>query len=312
MMALSLIFSCLVWGLMKLSDTYSAVYHYRVEVSTNLPGREFTSISDGPLSVIGSSSGYKLFNHRVETKQNKNIVYVNVEPFLVKKVRGSDEQFYILVNSISSKLKEKVVNEKVNFESFSTDTLFFKFKKVSTKRVKVALKSRFSFAKEYMPVEKITVNPDSIDIQGVESLIKTIDSIQTEVVKRVDVKDNIQGVIGLKPIDRVVFSHSEIYFSQLVGRYYESQTEIPVVVKKMPTGKNIEFYPKSVIVTYRALYNSKAMFGSDDFEASIDFTKISDPLSKGVDIMLTKVPNGVISAKINHLFIDNYIISDVN
>lgn len=309
MLVISLIFSCTVWGLMKLSENYSSLFHYKVEVSTNLPGREFTAVSTGPLAVRGNSSGYQLLNHRLETKQNKNIVAINLKPSLFKKVKGGDDRYYILVNQIGSNLKEKV-EEKVNFESFSTDTLFFEFKKVATKRVKVALNSKFSFEKEYMPLEKMVLNPDSVDIHGLESIIKTVDSLPTELVKRSGVNEAIQGVAKIVPVKGVEFSQDEVYYSQRVGRYYESKVEVPVTVKNVPEQKILRIVPKSVTVTYRAQYNSKTEFSPEDFEVTVDYRQIVSPIEKGARIILKKQPKGVITARLNKLYLDNYIISE--
>lgn len=310
MLLVSLIFSCLAWGLMKLSETYSSLYLFKVEVSTNLPGREFSSVSTEPVAVNGSSSGYYLINHTLETKQNKNIVSVAVQPSLLKRVAGSENRYFLLVDQIAPQLKEKI-ESKIQYPEFSTDTLFFEFKKVASKRVKVALKKNFSFKKEFMPAERMFLNPDSVDIQGLESVINAIDSLSTETVARNNIEENIQGVAKLKPVKGVIFSQRDIYYSQKVGRYFESSIEIPVVIRNLPPQKSLKIFPKSVKVTYRALYNSKKEITQDDFEAWVDYSQITDPLEKGAKIFLSKLPDGVLEASTNKLYLDNYIISDV-
>lgn len=310
MLAVSLIFSSLAWGLMKLSDTYTSLYLFRVEASTNLPGREFSSVSTEPVAVIGSSSGYYLLNHTLDTKRNKNIVALNVQPSMLKKVKGSENKYYALVDQLAPLLKEKIEG-KIHLSEFSTDTLYFEFKKVATKRVKVFLKSKFSFKKEFMPLEKMILNPDSIDIQGLESVINAIDSLPTESIARAGIEENIQGVAKVKPVKGVVFSQNEIYYSQKVGRYFESGVEVPIAIRNLPAEKSLRIFPKSVIVTYRAQYNNKKEISSDDFKVWVDYRQITNPLEKGARIYISDLPDGVVEAHANKLYLDNYIISDV-
>lgn len=294
--------------MMRLSNSYSALYHYKVQVTTNLPGKEFTSVSIGPLAVRGNSSGYQILNNRFDTRKNKNILKIELDPSYLNRY-NKEGSYFLLVNKVQSQLKESLMNQ-VQFEAFATDTLFFDFKEVTNKKVKVSLKKNFDFVSEYMAVEGIKLNPDTIVIEGNREIISDIDSVITEPQIRRNISENLQGVAKIKEIKGVRFSTKEVYYSQSVKRYFEAKIEVPVNMINLPKDKIVEVYPKSVELIYRGDYSSKKSFSQENFNVYVDYSKISESRGNGVKIEVGELPKGVISARLSTLFLDSYIIRE--
>ena len=130
----------------------------------------------------------------------------------------------------------------------------------------------------------------------------------TQLEVRKGIKSDIQGVASLRKIEDILFSSSEVYYSQPVSRFYEANVEVPVKVLNLPEGCEVELMPSVVDVCYRAVFANKHEYSKQDFNIFVDYNSLSDQLSGATKIEVGELPKGIISIFLNKYFVENYIV----
>lgn len=304
----SFLLAIVVWCLLKFSASYSSNYHYKVELTTSMPGRSFSSVSSGAVVVRGKSSGFTIIKHRIVARKNKNILHFSASPAIFRQVKGSDNTFYVLTNVLKENIISKL-SEQISVDGISMDTLFFVYNRTASKRVPVALKTDLSYTDQFMPFEKLRSNPDSIEIQGEMQLLSKIDSVETELIRRRNLHQDLQGSVKIKAINGVRFSEENIYYSQKIGRYYEGRVSLPVATAKVPSGYSMIISPSDVTIIFRVDYNIKKEFGPADFYVYADYDQVANSMSGKAKINLREIPTGVYGVHLEPQFADAIILN---
>lgn len=309
-LVISFLLAVIVWCLLKMSATNSSDFHYRIELTTSMPGRTFTSLSDEAVVLKGKSSGFTILKQRYSAKNGRNILHFSVDPASLYKVEGSAGRFFLLSDVLAERIISRV-SDQIAVDNISTDTLFFTFNRTTSKKVPVAVKTDLGYREQYMAFENIRSRPDSVEIQGEEQILSKIDSVETVTVRGRGLRQSIQGTARLKRIKGVKFSNEEIYYSQSIGRYYERQMNLSVHTMNVPAGRSMIVSPSDVVLTFRADYKVRKEFEPTDFYAFADYAQVMDSFSGKARIQLRDIPAGVHRVSLTPPFAD-VIILDIS
>lgn len=176
LLLLSLLLAFIIWLLHSLSLEYSVFFEYNVQLTSSLEGRSRSSVSEDVLIVRGRSEGYYILRQRIGRRKTVRVT-APATVFVQKK----DDVFSVGCESIKSNVVE-ALGGNVNLEFIVTDSLDFVFPRITSKKVPVALRSSISFRGQYMPLGRIELRPDSVDIYGDARLLETVDSVMTETI----------------------------------------------------------------------------------------------------------------------------------
>ena len=294
--------------LLKLTDQYSESFHYKILLTSSLPGRTMHAVSDNAVVIRGQASGFYIIKHRYSTERNRNYIKISVDTSFLKPVAGREDYFYLLTDKVRDKIKSSVEDSYI-FQGVSSDTLVFCFPVTSSRRVPVSADVRFSYREQYMPFGKMQIRPDSVTIYGKESLIEGIDSVVTKEIRERNIDDARQGVIDLKKIKGVHISERSVYYFQEAGRYFENTVSVPVYVVNVPEGKQIILSPNEVSVVYREDFSRKIEYSAASFFLYADYKQIESASSGKAKVFLRSMPDGVYSVKLNPPFVEAIAIS---
>ena len=160
-----------------------------------------------------------------------------------------------------------------------------------------------------MPLGKIELRPDSVDIYGDARLLETVDSVMTETISASGVNGPIQGICTLVPIRRVQYSEDNIYYSLNVVRYIEESLDIPVRTTGVPDGKELFVLPSTVRLTFRRVFSS-TQYSPDDFVLAVDYDDFINTIDSELIPRLTACPDGVISWEISPRYVDCILLEN--
>ena len=281
---ISLLVALVVWGVLKLSLQYRYVFHYNVELTAPMEGHVFQSTSQDPLAVRGTSSGFYLLRHKYFASR-KGEVLSFLYGHAAEKLDG-----YLTIDEIVS------------------DTLVFIFPKAFQKKVPVCLKADLSFKPQYMPLDRVSVKPDSILVNGQESIVKTIDSVFTEKISARSLKRSIQGEADIEPIAGVQMSETKIVYHLSVGRYVGRSMELPVEVRGQEEGSRMILVPSSVTITFKEQYGRKRNLSPEDFSAYVDYSQAVSSSSGKAKVLIDKSPAGVYELRVEPAFLDRVVM----
>lgn len=303
LLLLSLLLAFVIWLLHSLSLQYSVFFEYNVVLNSSLEGRSRSAVSEDVLIVRGRSEGYYILRQRIGRRKTISVT----APVSVLAQKEGDV-FSVSCESIKSNIVD-ALGGNVELEFIVSDALDFSFPRIASKRVPIAPKASIAFSGQYMPLGKIELRPDSVDIYGDARLLETVDSVMTETISASGVNGPIQGICTLVPIRRVQYSEDNIYYSLNVVRYIEESLDIPVRTTGVPDGKELFVLPSTVRLTFRRVFSS-TQYSPDDFVLAVDYDDFINTIDSELIPRLTTCPDGVISWEISPRYVDCILLEN--
>lgn len=293
----SLLLAFFMWGIMKLSDSYSSYVKYRLEVTSNIEGRKDIAQSTDVLIIGAKSSGFKILQN-----DGGNLMRIgNVDSRFFHRYYQTPDMFYLIPDDIKQSIQD-ALGADITVEMFATDTLFFEFPIQANKKVPVTAASMITCAGQFMPYSSLQLKPDSILIYGDESVISLVEEVSTEVIKARNADRTITRMVRINPLQGVRFSEAEVMYTQEIGRYVEHVVKVPVTIDNAPSYANVAIIPQEVTVRYRQPFGSVQRFTVKDFTVMLDY---NDVLRKDVlKPVMKSIPEGVLQVEIEPKFVE--------
>ncbi len=296
----SLFLAFFMWSVLKLSSRYSSYVRYRLEVTTNIPGRKNVSTSEDVLVIGAKATGFNILQNLRE-KENAPLLLEDVDPKHFHKYAEDGDMFYLLPDNIKQKIQDAFGSD-IQVENLATDTLFFRFPVQKNRKVPVIASSVVSYGKQYMPYGPMTLKPDSILIYGDEVLVSQIGHVTTRAIKSNNAEGTVSGVVELNPLQGIRFSVDEVYYSQEIGRYVEHVVKVPVTIGNAPSYANVAVVPHEVTIKYRQPFGSAGSFSSQDFAVEVGYDEI---LRRDVvKPVVVRMPEGILKMEVEPKFVE--------
>lgn len=285
---------------MKLSASYSSYVRYRIEASTNIPGRSNTAVSTDVLVIGAKSTGFHIIQN-LQGDQGNALMLDEIDGKHFHKYREDGDLFYLLPDNIRQKIQD-ALGADVKVESLATDTLFFEFPVQGNRKVAVIASSAIKYGKQFMPYSEIILKPDSVLIYGDEAVISNIHHVTTQAIKSNDTQHSLSGVVKLNPLKGVRFSQEEIFYSQEVGRFVEHTVNVPVTIGNAPSYANVAIVPQEVTIKYRQPFVGASAYSQQDFSVVVDYDEIlrKDVVKPNV----ARMPEGILTIDMEPKFVE--------
>lgn len=296
----SLLLAFFMWSIMKLSANYSSYVRYRIEASTNIPGRSNTAVSTDVLVIGAKSTGFHIIQN-LQGAQGNALLLDEIDGKHFHKYREDGDLFYLLPDNIRQKIQD-ALGADVKVESLATDTLFFEFPVQGNRKVAVVASSAIKYGKQFMPYSEIILKPDSVLIYGDEAVISNIHHVTTQAIKSNDTQHSLSGVVKLNPLKGVRFSQEEIFYSQEVGRFVEHTVNVPVTIGNAPSYANVAIVPQEVTIKYRQPFVGASTYSQQDFSVVVEYDEI---LRKDVvKPKIARMPEGILTIDMEPKFVE--------
>jgi hypothetical protein len=296
----SLLLAFFMWSIMKLSANYSSYVRYRIEASTNIPGRSNTAVSTDVLVIGAKSTGFHIIQN-LQGDQGNALLLDEIDAKHFHKYREDGDLFYLLPDNIRQKIQD-ALGADVKVESLATDTLFFEFPVQGNRKVAVVASSAIKYGKQFMPYSEIILKPDSVLIYGDEAVISNIHHVTTQAIKSNDTQHSLSGVVKLNPLKGVRFSQEEIFYSQEVGRFVEHTVNVPVTIGNAPSYANVAIVPQEVTIKYRQPFVGASAYSQQDFSVVVEYDEIlrKDVVKPNV----ARMPEGILTIDMEPKFVE--------
>ena len=296
----SLLLAFFMWSIMKLSANYSSYVRYRIEASTNIPGRSNTAVSTDVLVIGAKSTGFHIIQN-LQGAQGNALLLDEIDGKHFHKYREDGDLFYLLSGNIRQKIQD-ALGADVKVESLATDTLFFEFPVQGNRKVAVVASSAIKYGKQFMPYSEIILKPDSVLIYGDEAVISNIHHVTTQAIKSNDTQHSLSGVVKLNPLKGVRFSQEEIFYSQEVGRFVEHTVNVPVTIGNAPSYANVAIVPQEVTIKYRQPFVGASAYSQQDFSVVVEYDEIlrKDVVKPNV----ARMPEGILTIDMEPKFVE--------
>ena len=243
LLALLLAFS--TWLIHNLALKYNAFLDVNVSALCNIEGHSNESFDDAEVSARCRATGYRIIASNL---RRGRVVKVQFDPSVMQ--HYADDRFFVTSDKLSE-YSHIIFGDEVAVEYFVSDTLFFRFPKVNSKRVPVVPVSSFSFRDQYINTSELEISPDSVTVYGEPFLLDNITAAYTAPINYTDVADDIHGIVKLDKIKGVRMSVQEAHYSLDVARYVDLVVSAPVQTVNVPSGKDLIVLPSKVTLTMK-------------------------------------------------------------
>ena len=108
-------------------------------------------------------------------------------------------------------------------------------------------------------------------------MLDSINSISTFELNLTDIRSDVNQSVELNVLDNNDVKYSDLFVevSIDVEKSTESILSIPVSIINIPKGVNINYYPKSIKVSFSVSLENYQIYQPEDFKIICDFNQIS-------------------------------------
>jgi len=200
-------------------------------------------------------------------------------------------------------------NKSVRLISSSVDQIDFIIEQYESKKVPVELKLELDYKSGFDSFNEYKLSKDSIMITGPNSLIDTINMIQTHKLVLNQIDSEINTKIRIKPPENNNITHSdtELDFQLKVEKFTEESIKVPITIVNIDDNMKINYYPKVVSVLYRVSIREYKSINPMDFRVECDLNTINRDNSVLIS-SITKKPINVRKCRIENNQIQYVII----
>ncbi|WP_452221019.1 CdaR family protein [Lacinutrix salivirga] len=295
-------FAFIILLITKLSKDYTNTLSFSIK-NKNLSEEIILINNNNTLQVTLKAQGFKFLKYYVK----KPNLIIDFKEDVIKK-----DTFFLWTKNkgISNIIKQFSKNEDVI--TINPDSLVFLYDSYSKKRIPIVLNQNIRFNPGYNVLDQsLSLTPDSVTIIGAESIVKYINSVETEQLILENVNENISAWIKLKPIDTVAnlkVSHQKVKLNAEVEKFTEGNLSIPIQIINTPKDLEVKFYPKAVKLKFYTSLKAFSSITEKDFKVICDFAKVQDNQNYMIPELVT-VPKAVKTTKIDNKKIEFIIES---
>jgi hypothetical protein len=175
-------------------------------------------------------------------------------------------------------LIEDQLGESYKVLTVNPDTLILSYSKRASKLVPIILKSAINYTIGFDIKDDFVFNVDSVKIVGASDQIDKINSLSTELLELKDVNTNINETIKLNTID---YSDIEVFpksvnVEAVITRFTEGTVEVPVTVTNKPNDIKINYFPKTISLSYYIDLENYNAIKTSDFSVECNYSDIED------------------------------------
>jgi hypothetical protein len=269
--AFFLIVATILWYLNKLSYEYDTVFAYPCRFE-NLPkGKVMIGEPPQNLKLGVKAFGYTLLRYKLVASISPITIDLSLLPLYP--VRGSDVKFFITASRMRAAVISQLRGE-LQLLSILPDTIYFEFTNLVFRKVPVKTNLTFSCDRQHMIAGSIKTEPDSVIISGPQTLIDTINFINTATVRAEKLTSTEEKSIPLTSFPQIGLSHRRVVVTIPVEKFTEASINIPVDVRNLPRDQRLILMPRAINLKCNVPLSHYSKLNSRHFDAYVDFNSV--------------------------------------
>ena len=175
-------------------------------------------------------------------------------------------------------LIESQLGSSYDLISVIPDTLLIPYAKRASKKVPIKFKKDIAYAVGYDLKGEFSLDIDSVKIVGSLDEVNKINAISTETLILTDTKSDIKSTVNLDISD---YSNIEIFPKSIkvtgkIGRFTEGIIEVPITVTNQPENVTINYFPKTVTLSYYVDLDNYNAIKALDFKVECNYSELED------------------------------------
>lgn len=284
------------WFLNALSKTYTVTLTAPVTYVNFPDNKTLANTPPDKFDLKIKAHGFTILRHRLSFLFMP--LEFNVNDMTNNRMKESRRNSYAFPSrQFLSELSYMMSNE-MEILSMSPDTLFFKYDQMGQKKVKVKPRLRINMKKQYQISGETKSIPDSVNVNGAQSVIDTIHFAFTDPIRVNEAAQTIQAEAKISQIKEIYFDPKVVEVTIPVEEYTESQQVVPVEMKDQPNDMTIKLFPPKVKISFQVGLSRFSEIKPEDFKLSVSYNDIKEGKQR-LKITAEDVPSYLYSIKIS-------------
>lgn len=288
-MIICIIIAALLWIIIKLTVEYTVTEPFAIRF-TDIPADQIIQNENYRVEATMTTTGFKLMNYYLKAPKNREI-QLSLKDINYKKTNFE-------TYSYSKRYLEESIAEFINTTSnevqVADELQYFVMSKLASKKVKIIPQTSFDFERQYNYYGEPIAIPDSATVFGTSKDIQDIQHIQTEVVSRKNVIQNIDTKAKLALKENIQCDVNEVEIVVNVEKYTEAEVEVPITI---PDETQLHLFPNKVKIRYIVAIKDYPIINDISFKVAIDSESIF--LNETLPVKLLLYPNNTQIISIN-------------
>lgn len=303
------IFSSLVWVVIKLSKNFSSSVSYNIEYQNIPEGYILEKTSDTTIIIGMDAQGFNLVKQLLA--KQKPVLNIDLSAIRVQKEGGAFSA-YLTSTAIAKKIIPQLGSHR-EFNFLSPDTLRFSFLPAFKKRVPVHAAVSYQLRTQYMLYDSVQVLPDSTWVIGTEELVDTIGFVPTINHSFKDLFENQDITLPLqRPANRLLsYSDPTVQVQLNVEKFTEKSFELPVRIINAESDDLLRIFPEKVTVTCLVALKDYKRIDAAMFDAVVIYKPSEHQASSKLKIELANYPAYVRIARIGPERVEYILVKSV-
>ena len=288
-----LILTTIIWLLIELSKTYTSTVQFKVNYK-NIPDTKLLqNVPVNVVDVIVKAPGFSILSHKIR----KGKMSFDLNDMGIK-----NSIHFLIPNAQLSKINSQLSGD-LEVINVLKDSIFLDVGKRVSKRVPVIPNLELNYNLGYNLVDKLTLEPDSVEISGPEKLIDTIVKVTTKRVVINEINESINKKLVLvysTSNKNMTISTKSIVVKGTVDKFTEGNLSLPVKIINEPNGVTINPFPKEIEITYKVGVSNFSKIDESSFNIVFDYLQYkNDTLIKFLTPKVVKKSDYISSIKMN-------------
>ena len=265
------------------------------------------NVSDLPNNLVVSVKANGLDILKFEMRKSFSPLTIDLSQLKFDYVNKDTTIAYLLTYRIKDEI-EVQLQGKFKVEMISPDTLFFRFSKLSFKKVPVKIDNiKILPQKQFYVKTPPTVEPDSVTIRGPLAIIDTISEIYTKPLELIDVKENIKQKAELIIPPEINCNTQSVTIFAKIEEFTEKTFKIKIIPTNVPDTMKMELFPDEVTVICKVGISRYDNIQSNAFVAIVDYNSIHTNKGEKLYVRMIAYPSTIYSYSYTPEFVD-YIL----
>ncbi|NER13313.1 hypothetical protein GWK08_07680 [Leptobacterium flavescens] len=282
-----ILFSTILWILIKFSDKYTGDVTFRLAYGNVPEDRILLGTPPSNLSATINAQGFQILSYRLFRRE------------LELDVSQASETNYLSEDNLKQAIREQF-SKNITLEELGTKRIRLDFGVNKEKEVIVLPELDIKFASDFELYDSLKAFPSSITIRGPEDAVDTIEVLRTKRIFLTGVNEDINLKADLdidSKLAHLIYSEKSVSVRGKVERFSEQVIRVPIVVSNVPPGSEVRVFPKEVSVLCRATLNDLKTISANDFMIVCDFEE-ANPNSNYLIPRIEKKPELVKEASL--------------
>lgn len=273
------------WLLNALSKEYTAtidhpIRYYNFPKEKVLVGKLPTSIE-----IKINAFGFSILKYKYKLRTSFDAIDLDVKQLGLRKVSGTKSRYYILTRYERERISKQLKKEIKLLEVYP-DTIYFDLADIVYNKVPVIPIVKFELDKQTMLNGDITVEPDSIQVSGPQTIIDTVSAVRTDFQDLKILSNTITRNIGIQSIEGVKYDTKRVIVKVPAEKFTEHTFSKQLKIINLPDSLVIKTFPSKIDISYQVALSNFEKVIAEDFILIADFNDTKSSISNKIKVEL--------------------------